>query len=74
MALRFEPGTIRIEIIDMGYVGAPLAVEFASEYPAVGLDAKLSRIEELRRGEDSTREVEAADLNEVCLAPGTPRA
>lgn len=65
MPLTFNPDNIRIGVIGLGYVGLPLAVEFARKYPVVGFDVKQSRIEELRRGDDSTREVDPADLKSV---------
>jgi len=68
MTLQFDPACVRIGIIGLGYVGLPLAVEFARKYPVVGFDLKSSRIEELRRGEDRTREVDPADLRSVALA------
>lgn len=46
----------RIAVIGLGYVGLPLAVEFGREYDTVGFDVKESRLEELRRGGDSTLE------------------
>ena len=49
MPLTFNPTHLRIGIIGLGYVGLPLAVEFARKYPVVGFDVKHSRIEELRR-------------------------
>ncbi|MCF8384107.1 MAG: nucleotide sugar dehydrogenase [Chlorobium sp.] len=52
----------RIAIIGLGYVGLPLAVEFAKYYPVAGFDIKLSRIEELRNGRDSTLEIEESIL------------
>ncbi|HQQ59443.1 MAG TPA: Vi polysaccharide biosynthesis UDP-N-acetylglucosamine C-6 dehydrogenase TviB, partial [Thermomonas sp.] len=48
----------RIALIGLGYVGLPLAVEFGKRYPTVGFDIRAARIEELRRGHDSTLEVE----------------
>jgi UDP-N-acetyl-D-galactosamine dehydrogenase len=68
MTLKFDSASVRIGIIGLGYVGLPLAVEFAHKYPVVGFDLKPSRIAELRRGEDSTREVDPADLGSVALA------
>ena len=69
MPLTFNPATIRIGIIGLGYVGLPLAVEFTRKYPVVGFDVKQSCIEELRRGEDSTREVDPAELQQVSSPP-----
>lgn len=45
-----------IAIIGLGYVGLPLALEFAKKYPVVGFDICQERIEELRNGIDRTRE------------------
>ena len=61
----------RIGVIGLGYVGLPLAVEFARKYAVTGFDVKQSRVDELRRGEDGTREVEPADLAGVVRAPPT---
>jgi len=53
----------KIAVIGLGYVGLPVAVAFArSSVPVIGFDIDRSRIEELRRGIDRTREVEETDL------------
>jgi len=41
MPLAFNPANIRIGIIGLGYVGLPLAVEFAHKYPVVAIDARI---------------------------------
>ncbi|MSR16137.1 MAG: Vi polysaccharide biosynthesis UDP-N-acetylglucosamine C-6 dehydrogenase TviB [Gammaproteobacteria bacterium] len=51
-----------IGIIGLGYVGLPLAVEFGKKYRTVGFDTKKSRVDELNRGHDHTREVERDEL------------
>lgn len=51
-----------IAVIGLGNVGLPLAVEFGKKRPVIGFDIRQSRIEELRAGCDSTREVESEDL------------
>lgn len=48
---------IRIGIIGLGYVGLPLAVEFAKKYPVIGFDISHSRVQELKSGLDKTLEV-----------------
>jgi len=53
---------VRIGIVGLGYVGLPLAVEFGKKFPTVGFDIKTSRIDELRRGHDSTLEVAEEEL------------
>lgn len=56
---------LRIGIIGLGYVGLPLAVEFAKKYPTVGFDINQQRITELSAGNDRTLEV---DNDELCSA------
>ena len=53
---------ISLAVIGLGYVGLPLAVEFAKIMPVVGFDVRASRIDALRAGTDSTLEVDAAEL------------
>ncbi|MFN8337313.1 MAG: nucleotide sugar dehydrogenase [Cyclobacteriaceae bacterium] len=52
----------KIGIIGLGYVGLPLAVEFGKVIDVIGFDINTERIEELKKGFDRTREVEASDL------------
>ncbi|MBI9059645.1 MAG: nucleotide sugar dehydrogenase [Labilibaculum sp.] len=58
---------IRIAVIGLGYVGLPLAVEFAKKYTVVGFDINQSRVDELNSGTDSTLEVDDANLESVLL-------
>lgn len=55
----------KIAIIGLGYVGLPLAVEFGKIQPVIGFDIKAPRIDELRAGRDSTREVSPEELAEA---------
>jgi UDP-N-acetyl-D-galactosamine dehydrogenase len=57
-----DTNSIRIGIIGLGYVGLPLAVEFGRIFTTVGFDLNESRVTELQAGDDSTREVEPAEL------------
>ncbi len=52
----------KLAVIGLGYVGLPLAVEFALKYPVVGFDINPLRINELLAGHDSTLEVDDAYL------------
>lgn len=54
-----------IAIIGLGYVGLPLAIEFAKKYQVIGFDTDAKRVTELNAGLDSTKE---ADLTELQLA------
>ena len=56
---------ISLAVIGLGYVGLPLAVAFGKLFQTVGFDLKRSRIEELRSGTDSTREVEPDELQQA---------
>lgn len=53
---------MKIAVIGLGYVGLPLAVEFGKARSVVGFDINGTRIEQLRNGQDLTREVESEDL------------
>lgn len=55
----------KIAIIGQGYVGLPLAIEFAKHFAVVGFDINERRIRELSLGKDSTLEASPADLKEV---------
>lgn len=55
----------KIAVIGLGYVGLPLAVEFAKKYPTVGFDINSNRIKTLNAGKDETLEVEDDVLQEV---------
>ena len=55
----------KIAIIGLGYVGLPLAVEFAKKYQVVGFDINESRVSDLKSGHDSTLEVSDANLLSV---------
>ena len=54
-----------IAIVGLGYVGLPLAVEFAKHRKVIGFDIKQSRVDELNEGHDPTLEVEDKDLHKV---------
>lgn len=56
---------IKIALIGLGYVGLPLAVEFAKKYNTVGFDINQARIEELNAGHDHTLEVSDDELVEA---------
>jgi UDP-N-acetyl-D-galactosamine dehydrogenase len=54
----------KIAVIGLGYVGLPVAAAFArAGSPVVGFDVDQGRIQELKSGQDRTREVDISDLN-----------
>ena len=58
----------KIAVIGLGYVGLPLAVEFAKKYPTIGFDINTSRVNQLMSGHDHTLEVEDKDLQKEIVA------
>tara|TARA_R110002050_G_scaffold270114_2_gene413050 strand:+ start:2706 stop:4007 length:1302 start_codon:yes stop_codon:yes gene_type:complete len=58
----------KIALIGLGYVGLPLAVEFAKKYPTVGFDINKKRIQELVEANDRTLEVANQELKAVNVA------
>jgi len=55
----------RIAIIGLGYVGLPLAIEFAKKYDVLGFDINNERVIELGNGKDRTQEANLNDLLSV---------
>lgn len=53
---------LRMAVIGLGYVGLPLAVEFGRRFDTVGFDINERRLDELRRGHDSTLETTDDEL------------
>ena len=57
--------TLKLAIIGLGYVGLPLAVEFAKKRSVVGFDINQARIDALKTGHDATLEVSDEELAEA---------
>ncbi len=56
----------RVAVIGLGYVGLPLAINFAKAgYKVFGLDNDQDRVEKLRRKENYILDVAQTDLNQV---------
>ena len=55
----------KIAIVGLGYVGLPLAIEFAKKYSVIGYDNNIERINQLKKGVDITLETETTKLQEV---------
>ncbi len=55
----------KIGIIGLGYVGLPLAVEFAKQYKVFGFDISNKRVEQLIAGFDHTKEIDPENLIDV---------
>lgn len=55
----------KLAIIGLGYVGLPLAIEFAKKYDVLGFDINTSRVNELNQSKDRTQEANLDDLINV---------
>lgn len=56
-------GKEKLALVGLGYVGMPIAVEFAKHIHVIGFDINEKRVEEYRNGIDSTNEVGDAIKN-----------
>ena len=50
-------GEEKLALVGLGYVGMPLAVEFAKHVPVIGFDINEKRVNEYANGIDATNEV-----------------
>lgn len=50
-------GKDKLALVGLGYVGMPIAVEFAKHINVIGFDINKTRVEEYRNGIDSTNEI-----------------
>lgn len=48
----------RIAVLGLGYVGLPLALEFAKKYSVIGFDINSARVELMKQGIDPSEELE----------------
>ena len=55
----------KIALIGLGYVGLPLAVEFGKKRTVIGFDINQSRINELKKGIDTTLETTKQELKDA---------
>jgi UDP-N-acetyl-D-galactosamine dehydrogenase len=65
MGVMKDLSDIKLAVIGLGYVGLPLAVEFAKHRPVAGFDVNAARIAALEAGHDATLEVGDDDLREA---------
>jgi len=52
----------KLSVVGLGYVGLPIALEFARKMQVIGFDIKPSRIEKMKQHIDPSQELEAADF------------
>lgn len=52
----------KLSVIGLGYVGLPIALEFAKKIRVVGFDIKPDRVELIKKGIDPSKELESDDF------------
>ena len=52
----------KISVIGLGYVGLPLALEFAKKFSVVGFDINAERIEMMKNGIDPSKELDSSEF------------
>ncbi|MGM0843733.1 MAG: nucleotide sugar dehydrogenase [Bacillota bacterium] len=57
----------KISIIGLGYVGLPLAIEFAKKYDVVGFDLNTKKLEQYKNGIDVTNEVGNEEIQKTTM-------
>lgn len=62
----------KIAVLGLGYVGIPLAIEFAKKFPVIGYDINPSRIEELSNLKDKTLEADLKSLSNLLVKSHEP--
>ena len=65
MEVIIKQENLKLAIIGLGYVGLPLAAEFAKSRSVVGFDINKNRIEELQKGFDYTNELSVTELSQA---------
>ena len=69
LATRLKAKTARLGVIGLGYVGLPLAVEFAREgFSVLGIDLDPRRVEGVNRGRSYIPDVPSDDLLQLARA------
>ena len=53
----------KLAVIGLGYVGLPIALEFAKKISVIGFDINAKRIEMMKRNIDPSKEIDASEFN-----------
>lgn len=63
LVAKIKDKTARVGVVGLGYVGLPLAVEYAKEgYTVVGIDLSKSKVDSLNRGESYIQDVPTEEV------------
>lgn len=71
---RLISGEDKLALVGLGYVGMPIAVEFAKHIKVIGFDINEQRVNEYKNGIDSTNEVGPAIKNTTVDFTADPKA
>ena len=52
----------KLAVVGLGYVGLPIALEFAKKFSVIGFDIHSGRIETMKKGIDPSNELDAEDF------------
>jgi UDP-N-acetyl-D-glucosamine/UDP-N-acetyl-D-galactosamine dehydrogenase len=52
----------KMAVIGLGYVGLPIALEFAKKISVIGFDIKAERVEMMKNREDPSKELSSKDF------------
>lgn len=67
MITKLEKKEVKMAVVGLGYVGLPLAVEFAKKYDVVGFDTHSKKIDVYISGKDVTNEVGDEAIRDTSL-------
>ncbi len=63
---RLKDKKINIAVVGLGYVGLPLAIEFAKQgFPVLGIELDCDRLQNLKKGVSYISDIPSADLKKV---------
>ena len=57
----------KICVVGLGYVGLPIAIEFAKKFPVIGFDISEKRVEMMKNGIDPSDELSKEDFDGIDL-------
>ena len=52
----------KLAVIGLGYVGLPIALEFAKHLSVIGFDINQKRVDMMKAGEDPSKELDSAEF------------
>ena len=71
---KIESKTARVGIVGLGYVGLPLAVEFANAgFSVTGIDVLEAKVDGLNRGESHVQDVPSSEVAKLIAGEAVPR-